>query len=343
MPSLISSTCLVTLPLALLFGCSPLAQATPDSPPQVSLPIPPPALPSTAIAPPIPPVALGCVPAANDDEEAPRDCAPLELGAVERVERSLRQSLEVTPPSRLVIDYGCDGATGALDHVDLEEGSGHGGDLRLVRFEVDGDRILLRSIELPPYSVHRSVALKHAEVPRASLEPAARMARVALVARPHRVALRVGPMPKTLTLSAWGTSNDFHRLLDIVDEDGGATGGKFTGYENSASEHRYVPILLATDPLVSLIETLTWTDVAPTDADRAWFTERLIATMAASPGSWVAERYLTLAAPYGDDEALPVLRKIASSTGGGADDASLPRQRAAAKAAIEAIERRAAH
>jgi hypothetical protein len=267
-------------------------------------------------------------PPATKEVETPF-CSGFDAQELARVEARIRKDfVRYEKPSKLVVDFGCDAAYGTARELVYESGSGHGGSLRILRFrwETDG-RVAIRRIESSHY-FDRRVAIAEAETATARIDPVLAKARVAMLARPHVVRLewKNGGIGMSFSFS----SNDFHLLVRIADQENRVTERRFTGYESSADQESFLPLRLATKPLDELIASVQFVRAEVTDDDRAFFTARLLATLAGKPAWWIKERYVELAAVLGTKDAVPPLVAIAQQSG----DASAERAR---EAALESI------
>ena len=239
-------------------------------------------------------------------------CDGLDPKELAKVESRLKK--ELVPdykPSKLVIDFGCDEAYGEMKDVILEDGSGHGGTLRIARFAREGETYRVRVIDSSHYYDAKTVVLA-GRIEAARLDKLLASSRVAMLARPHFVRLH-DPKDAFGSMSASFSSNDFHLRLTLIDEAGRATDQGFTGYESSDEQPRIVPMQMATEPLFKLLEGVKLSEEPATDDDRAFFSERLLATFDGDPYWWVKERYLKLAAQLGTVDALPSLAQVAAA------------------------------
>lgn len=263
-------------------------------------------------------------------------CTALDAGEVARVESRIQKDFHVTQkPSKLVIDFGCQETYGTVTSVVFEDGSGHGGSLRIVLLERLGQTVDVRSIASSHY-YNPGVALGTAQIALRDYESFIEHARVAMVAKPHLVILSV-PSQMFGGGSFRSSSNDFHRLLELVDEQGHVTERAFTGYDSDSSQGTIIPVRLATDPLQALVDALPLTKhAAPTDEDKRLFTRRFVEAMKHAEDRyfwWVKERFVEDAALLGTIDAVPGLVAVAQHKG----EASADRTRAPALAAIAAI------
>ena len=262
-------------------------------------------------------------------------CRPFDPAELARTEARIRKDFVIyEPPSKLVIDFDCDAAASDTREVVFESGSGHGGNLRIVRFQREEAtpraRYAVRLIDSQHNGTLR-LEVRTASIDARTFDAVVARARVAAVARPHAVKL-VDPKGG-LGLSGTFSSNDFHLRITIVDDQGEETDRAFTGYESSDEQEAYLPMRIAAEPIQQLLGAAAFVTVAPTDIDRDLFTARLLATMSGKPSWWIAERYVGVAAKLGTPAGIPALVRVLKANGG----ASEPRAREAAVDAIAAI------
>lgn len=262
-------------------------------------------------------------------------CDGLDGKELAKVEARLKK--ELVPdykPSKLVIDFGCNEAYGELREVVFEDGSGHGGTLRIARFVPDEQGYRVRVIDSSHYYDKKTMTLA-GQVSAPKLDAVLAGARVAMLARPHFVRLH-DPKDAFGSMSMGFSSNDFHLRLTLRDEAGNMNDAGFTGYDASSEQVRILPMRMASEPVQKLLETVSLKEEPPSEDDRAFFTERLLVTLEGEPFWWVRERYLKLAAELGTVDALPALANLAASPvpkGGSSEE----RSRGEALDAIAAI------
>jgi hypothetical protein len=251
-----------------------------------------------------------------------------------RVEARIRKELVIDEkPSKLVIDYGCDAAESPPRDVYFEDGSGHGGTLRVTRFRRLPDRIEVRSIASSHY-YGKGIEVQSGELDARALDGLVETARVAMLARPHVVKLRPPAGAGGMGMSAWFSSNDFHLRLSLIDEAGAVTDAGFTGYDGSSSQAQIIPMRMATEGFTKLLATVKLSSTEPTAADREMLTRRFLVTMERKPYWWVEERYVALMAELGTLDAVPALVSVVADPGTNASD---ERAREGAIAAIAAL------
>jgi hypothetical protein len=254
----------------------------------------------------------------------PRDeyCNAIDAIDLANVEARVRKQLAVDPRwNKLVVDFGCDHTIGQIDEVVFEDGSGHGGSLRIARVRRGPASATIREIAYRHY-YNIGLDIRAGEVPLPAFNGALAGSHVALLARPHVISLaaRDGSMP---AIGFTWSSNDFHILLSLTDEQGGLTERHFTGYESSDMQSEITPMRMAADPWVKLLAGAPLGVVTADEEDRHFFTARLIRTFANQPGWWIAERYVALAATLGTIDAVPTLVGLLGKSGSNASDERL--------------------
>ncbi|MBA3542339.1 MAG: hypothetical protein H0T79_22175 [Deltaproteobacteria bacterium] len=259
-------------------------------------------------------------------------CNALDMGEHAKVEARVRKEFVVyEKPSKLVVDFGCDVASEQVREVVFEDGSGHGGSLRIVRFRREPDSVIVRMIDSAHYR-DAHLGIRTATVDLAKFDALIASSRVALLARPHLIRL-VDPKRGIGIGGGAGSSNDFHLALAIIDLEGKVTAGQFTGYSSSLGQERSLPLRLASAPIEQLLAATTFRDEVATDADRQMFMAQFTRTMRGDPYWWVKERYVALAAELGTLAAVPTLVALLDAPAGASED----RTRAAAVDAIIAL------
>ena len=260
-------------------------------------------------------------------------CNPFDRAELARVEGQIRsQYVLYNKPAKLVVDFGCDVAGETIAEATLEDGSGHGGSLRLVRFQRTNDvTVRLRRVAWSHY-FDVGLTIESGEIGTPDFDRLVSRSRVALLVRPHAIPLKV--TNGAIGFSMMSSSHDYHLRLRLEDAEALATDRSFTGYESSGAQEESLPLKLATDPWEAALQTVTWSKaLAPTDDDRAFFTARFTETFAKKPYWWIGERFVAMAAELGTVDLLPLLAKIANERG----SASVDRTRAAALGAIAKI------
>ena len=262
-------------------------------------------------------------------------CAAIDAAELARVEARLRKEIVVyRKPSKLVVDFGCDALTSSVGEVVLEDGSGHGGTLRIVRFERTPSSVDVHMIASSHY-FNAGTVISTARMGTADFDAMVVEARVAVLAKPHLIPLSVPSNGFGLGMSGSFSSNDFHLALALRDEEGHLVARHFTGYESSDAQEAILPMRMATERFEAALGSLAFTkEPAPTDDDKALFVRQFLAAMNGEhPFWWITERYVALAAELGTIDVVPTLVRIAQKKG----DASADRTRPVALAAIAAL------
>lgn len=303
-------------------ACAPERAACPAASPlgsgavTVIAPTPVPSATVAAVVPSSAPLGTGvCWPKGRPSAVAARTkdaqhpfCARLDLDEVARVEARVRKDFVLTDaPSKLVIDFGCDAAYGKARDVFFEDGSGHGGSLRIVRLSPEGGRVVATMIESQHYQLPKSVIVRTAELDARAFEALVKSVRVPLLVRPHLVRMFDPRARSTHTTGGSRTTRDFHLRLTIVDEEGRVLDRGFTGYDGTAAQADILPMTMATEPILKLVAATPFVTIPATDDERRMFTERFAVTLSGDPGWWIRERYVALAAELGTVDAVPHL------------------------------------
>ncbi len=262
-------------------------------------------------------------------------CHDIDAAELARVEARVRKDLVVQrKPSKLVVDFACDALGSDIAEVVVEDGSGHGGSLRIVRFARGQANVDVRMITRSQY-FNAGNATSIAQMPTADFDAIVRQARVAVLARPHLIPLWVPS--STIHLGGFGSSsNDFHLGLALTDAEGHVVDRHFSGYDSSLDQQAILTMRMATERFETAIASLAFTpQTSPTDADKEIFVRRFLAAMkdGEKPFWWVTERYVALAVDLGTIDIVPTLAKIAQQKG----EASADRTRPVALDAITAI------
>lgn len=280
-----------------------------------------PAPPSTSAKkpPPPPPRTPGTLcfargrPPATPPPSAPSHqyCPPLSAREVAHADAEIRKRFDTSyvKPNKLVVDFGCDPAYGTIDRVVFEDGAGHGGTLRIVRFTRSDDAFTVRAIARSHY-FQPSITVSEGTIPASRLEPLLSHARVQMQARPHLIALS-NDDAFGMGMGGYFSSNDFHLRLSLSDTAGRTTDRGFTGYETSDSQEQRLPMQIATEPLIAALAALPMTTVPVSEDDRTFFSERFNQTMREDAYWWVKERYILSAASLGTMSTIPALVRVA--------------------------------
>jgi hypothetical protein len=229
----------------------------------------------------------------------------------------------------LFLDFACSPVFGDPVEVVLEQGSGHGGSIDLVRFLPEEDQVLVRRIQVEQYR-GKAVQVSSTVVEARKFARIIASAKVMMRAKLNVVELET---EGGLGVSGWASSSDYHLRLTLKERDGDIADRGFTGYESSSSALESLPVELATAPLKKLLESAQFRQEEPSAEDRAWLTERFLFTMSGEPYWWVKERFVSLVTALGTVDAIPALVPLLLKKG----DPSSDRTRVAALGAIKAL------
>jgi hypothetical protein len=220
------------------------------------------------------------------------------------------------------VTFGCDPLSGPPAEVVYQKGSGHGGDLTLVRLRRQGTDIEALRIAQPPYGQASSYQVERGSGPAASLDALLPEVNALLVAR-----LEERVPADTMLRSGFFSTGDFHSLLRLEDADGHAVERAFTGYPSSEEQLLSIPMVEIDELLFPVVGAIHW-ESAPVDDDaRAFFVSRYAAAgLVPQPRRytwWVDERLVMLAEYAGTPALVPSLVELALATG----EASVERMR----------------
>jgi len=261
-------------------------------------------------------------------------CSGIDGAEMARVEARIRKDFVVhRKPSKLVIDFGCDSISSApASEVIFEDGSGHGGTLRIVRFRRAAQHVDVKMIASSHY-YNKATEISSAQMPARDFDSMVAQARVAVLAKPHLVPLALPPGAAHASGGSH-SSNDFHLGLRLTDDEDHAIERHFTGYEGSDAQGLILPMRMATERFEASLSSLAFTkDPAVADDVRDLFVRRFLYAMENQPFWWITERMVALAAQLGTIDIVPVLVKIAQKKG----EASADRARPVALDAIAAL------
>jgi hypothetical protein len=260
-------------------------------------------------------------------------CNGIDGAEMARVEARIHKDFAIhRKPSKLVIDFDCDRiSSGTVPEVVLEDGSGHGGTLRIIRFRRAAMHADVKMIAYSHY-YGKGVEISTSTMPVADFDSIVAASRVAVLAKPHLVPLM---QPGVIHgMSGTSSSNDFHLGLRFSDDENHTIERHFTGYEGSSRQEAILPMRMATERFETTLASLAFTkEPAVADDDRDLFVHRFLAAMRDKPFWWITERFVALAADLGTIDIVPELVKIAQKKG----DASADRTRPVALAAIAAL------
>lgn len=223
------------------------------------------------------------------------------------VERTLRKRFQPTwSMHRLIVDWGCDVASSDIRDIDFEEGSGHGGTLRLFHLErVPGDpaKYEVRAIAFSGY-YNTGTTFAQTQIDGKKLEGSLLAVRMAMLAKMHDISTyRDGGGLGGVGFGM--SSNDFHLRIRLADKVGNAIDRGFSGYQSSMDQEDRLPVELAAEPLQAALKPVPFSPGVPTQADRELFVRHFVATFEKEPFWWVGERMFELAPELGTAEIVP--------------------------------------
>lgn len=294
--------------LALVVSCAPIRAA---EPPKATATLPPPPVAVVVDSP--PPKASRCVyprvPAAPAPKATEPSCNLLPEKAVIDVEKTLRTRFAPTSTThKLVVDFGCDEVDDDVRTIEFEDGSGHGGSLRIFRLTAlpgPTPRYDVRAIAYASY-YNAGFAFARTEIDGTNLVHALEKVRVAMVARLHDVML-LAANGSIGGLSASFSSNDFHLRIRLEDTMSRALDRSFTGYDSSYDQESRLPMQLASEPVLAAIAGVQFAPGVPTAQDRELFQTHFARTFAAVVPWWIAERMLEMAPTLGSNQLVPAI------------------------------------
>ncbi len=196
--------------------------------------------------------------------------------------------------------------------IDIEWGSGHGGDLEFVRLSGDGASTLCERIswnEPDPDKATPLVSVARAHVPSEQVAEIRELVK----------ALSTATVTKRLNADRFDSfsSNDFYSLIRVSGGTDEATSGsavwRHCGYASSESIVRYAALEGAVTRARELLEPLPWTPVAIDEYRRTHFSDAFLRNrlLDADPSSWwVRERSVKALGAFGDRSVLPALREM---------------------------------
>lgn len=317
-------------PLAAL---APLPAAPPAAAPSATAAAPAPSAPA-----PLPPCHVDPLPTFAAPVP-PGACAAVPAGPAARTRARLtKRYTPGAPGDRLVVTFACDPLAGPPSEIVIEDGSGHGQNLTLVRLRRRGGTVEALRLAFQGESFHSgpgdAFAVERGSVPASALDAILPAARALVLAR-----LEERPRGDDAARSGFFSSGDFHGLLRLQDAAGHVMERAFTGYPSSEEQFDSMPMAEIGELLFDLLDKKIRWAAAPIDADaRAFFTWRYLAAgLTPPPGRatwWVRERLVTMAETVGTPALIPSLLELSSTED---QDASVERTRAEAVTSLAAL------
>jgi hypothetical protein len=197
--------------------------------------------------------------------------------------------------------------------LEIDDGSGHGGILRWIRFRPVKDGVDVLSIEFDegwqPYESKWPPDSAPVAVTRARLQPAAYAALLRDLAFVDSAKLT--PVEQKGFTSS---SNDFWVHARLATRDKTLLDLSWAGYEGSRAEVKFAKPQAAVHLAKEAVKVLDFRKHTLTEEDRAWASAKFARDWMKFEGLefhwWVRERYIETVGMVGDKAALPILRDI---------------------------------
>jgi hypothetical protein len=240
----------------------------------------------------------------------PAPCHGLAAAATKQVDAAIVAGFEPTRDGgRADIAYVCDGLSDSIAEVVVETGGGHGGTLNMWRarrttdgrfavlgIRYRGDSILQRAAAPPYQLVTGVVELPDLERVRAGVD--------AMITESYPP-----QQPNTIgSINMTWSSNDFHILIRLVDDDGRTIERRFTGYGGTLHQAEFLGLQAAEPALAPITALATTAATAPTTDARDLFADRFVAAVPFFDADWwIKERFVDLARYLGSPAVIPGL------------------------------------
>jgi hypothetical protein len=211
--------------------------------------------------------------------------------------------------STVEVGFGCDPVTFDVEEIIVETGSGHGGSLTLWwirRPNSDSDFEVTQFEHGSYYSKakpEREGKIARGRLSAAAATKAFRTALPALTATFREI--EPPRLPNSIHgFSVSSSSHDFHAAISVTDG-GRRLARRFTGYEGSSGQERYLGVQLALETLSPVLDQVKPVEANISDEERGFFVKHVSSiapTFYDQFAWWVRERYLVLVARYGATE-----------------------------------------
>lgn len=197
------------------------------------------------------------------------------------------------------VTFPCDGLGPKIFEIVVEKGGGHGGNLDLwrARRRADG-KFDVRGIRYRGTAMtHKAAAIPHQQASGVVDLPDLDKARSAMTATVKEIV----PPPKDNEIRGMSgsfSSRDFHVVLRLVDDEGRVVLRRFTGYQSSSEQDKYLGLELAHTALAPIWQLAPDPTLTADDDDRAFFAASFAAAVPHFDDDyfwWVMERYVDLA------------------------------------------------
>lgn len=214
--------------------------------------------------------------------------------------------------------------------LDVQGGSGHGGSLRFLRFEVGAERTQVERVAYRAYAKPPSASVRRCSLPTDAVRPLLDAA----AALPGVSVERRRKADAPLGISGGGTTNDFFVLVRAVDAQGAETFMReYAGYSGSRSEPEYLPIVAVQRLAAAAVRDAAWEEVPESGWRDTHFPEtfrRNRDLMLRDFHWWVMERSVEALGSFGDRSCEETVRFLVDTYPN-----PLPRQQAKLRNVLE--------
>ncbi|MFT3694088.1 MAG: hypothetical protein QM831_13170 [Kofleriaceae bacterium] len=209
------------------------------------------------------------------------------------------------------VTFGCDGLGSLVKEIVIEDGSGHGGSLRLWRATLDTNgAYIVHGVQhqggsmFTPNANDYSVSIGTVKVPDIDTVRAGVTAQVKEIDPPPA---SDGSFPG---MTGTFGSGDFHLLIRLTDEDGHVVEKQYTGYTSNDSQDQYLGLQAALDALAPIMNLEPTIEKQVPAMERTLFDERFVAGASHFNDEfywWVKESFVQMAADLGGNATIPGL------------------------------------
>ena len=196
------------------------------------------------------------------------------------------------------VKFPCDGLGAKVHEIVIETGGGHGGSLELWRAKRRGDgKYDVRGIVYRGHAItHTAAQIPHSQASGVVELPGLDKARAAMSATVREVV----PPPKPGEIrggSFASSSQDFHSVVRLVDDEGRVLERRYTGYVSSTSQDTFLGLQIAEAALAPITSLAPGSAAADAD-DKRFFAASFNAAVRYFDEPfywWVMERYVDMA------------------------------------------------
>jgi hypothetical protein len=238
-------------------------------------------------------------PVTKPSSAKPAPCHKTPARIAKAIRATIAKAYHPEQGGKPAVRFPCDGLGPKIFEIVVENGSGHGGSLGLWRAKRRSDgKFDVRGIQYRGSSrTHKATAVPHTQASGVVDLPELEKVRAAMTATVKEV------LPPKKTGESFGTSGsfssrDFHLVLRLVDDDGRVVEKRFTGYQTSSEQDRYLGLEIAHAALAPMWQLEPDPALAADDDDRAFFAASFTAAVSHFDEDfswWVMERYVDLA------------------------------------------------